>query len=61
MVNKDGFTSHLYRLTQFKNSIWHIPFEIRHLSSSLRSSVPRLPCLYLGDSIDTCIKEIGNS
>jgi len=54
-----GSTSFLFRATQYEESMWHIPYEKRFLSSSSRFSVPGLPCLYLANSIKTCLIELG--
>jgi hypothetical protein len=40
--------------------LFHIPFELRHKVSSQRYSIPGLPCLYLGSTIELCWHELGN-
>ncbi len=42
-----------------REDMFHIPFELRHLVSTQRYSVPGLPCLYLGGSLYTCWAEMG--
>ncbi len=41
-----------------KNSLFHIPFQLREKVSTQRYSIPGLPCLYLGDSIYVCWEEL---
>ncbi len=55
----------LYRMRVFnskgnpdKNDIFHVPFEKREFLSSQRYSVPGFPCLYLGNSLFVCWKEL---
>lgn len=55
----NGSYMNLYRMTKYKDSMWHIPFEKRHYAkSSGRFSAQCLPCLYLADSIQTCLNEL---
>jgi hypothetical protein len=56
---ENGSYSLMYRLTEFDDSIWCIPFSKRHLASTNRFSFAGLPCLYIGNSIETCYAEIG--
>ena len=39
----------------------HVPFEKRDKASNCRFSIPQYPCLYLADSIDTAMAEVGNN
>ncbi|MDQ1772333.1 RES domain-containing protein [Labilibaculum sp. A4] len=41
-----------------RRDIFHIPFERKHLVSTNRYSIPGVPCVYLGNSIQTCWKEL---
>lgn len=50
----------MYRATDFKESILHIPFDKTEHIGSNRFTAKGIPCLYLGDSIETCLAEIGN-
>lgn len=59
-IHRNGSFVKLYRVTKYKESIWHIPFEKKHLSSSGRFSASCLPCLYLSNSINTCLNELDN-
>ena len=59
-VHNNGSFIELYRVVEYEESMWHIPFEKKHLSSSGRFSVPCLPCSYLSNSIQTCLNELGN-
>jgi len=40
-----------------RNELFHIPFELRHLVSTNRYSIPGLPALYLGDLTYVCWEE----
>jgi hypothetical protein len=40
-----------------KEDLFHIKFELRHIVSTNRFSVPGFPALYLGDSTYTCWEE----
>ena len=42
-----------------RNDLFHIPFEMRHIVTTQRYSIPGLPCLYLGGSLYTCWEEMG--
>ncbi|MBW1614321.1 MAG: hypothetical protein JRJ57_10215 [Deltaproteobacteria bacterium] len=42
-----------------KSGIFHIPFQLRHLTSSQRYSIPGVPCLYLSNSLHLCWEELG--
>lgn len=44
-----------------KEDLFHIKFELRHIVSTNRFSVPGFPALYLGDSTYTCWEEFGKS
>ena len=52
--DKDGN----YILRDYKD-MFHIPFECRYRVSTRRYSYPGLPCLYLGNTINVCMDEIG--
>ena len=41
-------------------AFFHIPFEKRTKVSSQRYSFPGLPCLYMGTSVDVCLRELGH-
>lgn len=41
-----------------KESIFHVPFDKRHLVSTMRYSIAGVPCLYLGNSIYDCWLEM---
>ena len=54
----------LYRVRDEKegeevDNCWHTPFFIRQHSHSGRFSSPGFPCLYLANSIETCVSEVG--
>ncbi len=55
----------LYRVRQTLSpslqavDLFHVPFELRHLVSTQRYSIPGLPCLYLAGSLYTCWEEMG--
>lgn len=42
-----------------KEDLFHIKYELRHIVSTNRYSVPGFPALYLGDSSYTCWEELG--
>ncbi|MFH7010520.1 hypothetical protein ACHRV5_01540 [Flavobacterium sp. FlaQc-52] len=42
-----------------KEDLFHIKFELRHIVSTNRYSVPGFPALYLGDCTYTCWEEFG--
>jgi len=42
-----------------REEMFHIPFEMRHLVSTQRYSIPGLPCLYLSNSTYLCWEELG--
>ncbi|UPT69669.1 MAG: RES family NAD+ phosphorylase [Flavobacterium sp. JAD_PAG50586_2] len=42
-----------------KEDLFHIKFELRHIVSTNRFSVPGFPALYLGDTTYTCWEEFG--
>ncbi len=44
-----------------KEDLFHVKFELRHIVSTNRFSVPGFPALYLGDSTYTCWEEFGKS
>lgn len=55
----------LYRVRIFnsgcptnKYDLFHIPFELKNKAATGRYSSPELLCLYLGDSLDVCFKEL---
>ncbi|MBP8083335.1 MAG: hypothetical protein KAZ87_09065 [Spirochaetes bacterium] len=57
--------SDLYRIRIIGNSsnieskdLFHIPFELRHIISTQRYSIPGFPCLYFGSSIYICWEEL---
>jgi hypothetical protein len=60
------FLNELYRVrrerehgTTFgKGELFHIPFQLQHLVSRQRYSIPGLPCLYLGGSLYVCWNEL---
>lgn len=41
-----------------KEEIFHVPFDKRHLVSTMRYSIAGVPCLYLGNSIYDCWLEM---
>jgi RES domain len=41
-----------------RQDLFHIPFDKRHKVATQRFSIPGLPCLYLGGSIDVCWEEL---
>jgi hypothetical protein len=41
-----------------KEAIFHVPFDKRHLVSTMRYSIAGVPCLYLGNSIYDCWLEM---
>ena len=41
-----------------QSTMFHVPFELRHLVSTARYSIPGLPSLYLGDSAYVCWEEL---
>ncbi|WP_318582146.1 hypothetical protein [Bacillus paranthracis] len=47
-------TNHIYS----SDEMFHIPFDLRHLVSTNRYSIPGLPCVYLGSSALTCWEEM---
>jgi len=42
-----------------KSDLFHIKFELRHIVSTNRFSIPGFPALYLGDTTYVCWKEYG--
>lgn len=42
----------------FSNQLFHLPYNMRQLAKNCRYSISGLPCLYLGDSVETCIREL---
>ncbi len=38
--------------------MFHLPFNLRHIISTQRYSVQGLPCLYMGKTVDVCLKEL---
>ena len=59
-LNPDDYR-YYYRISDYENSFPHIPFEKREFVGSKRFTVPGLPCFYGGNSIETCIAEIGDT
>ena len=59
-INPDDFR-YYFRISPFLSSFPHIPFEYREYIGSQRFTVPGLPCFYGGNTIETCITEIGAS
>lgn len=63
-VNKDDLRN-LYRIRKknegriTKKDMFHIPYELRHLVSSQRYSIPGFPSLYLGSSLYIAWRELG--
>lgn len=63
-VDKD-YLKNLYRIrikedrAFAKKDMFHIPYELRHLVSSQRYSIPGFPSLYLGSSIYIAWRELG--
>lgn len=53
----------LYRCRKYtgryfsKEDLFHVPFEMRHIVSTNRYSIPGLPALYFGDSTYVCWEE----
>ena len=41
-----------------KSGIFHVPFHLRHLTSTQRYSIPGVPCLYLSNSLHLCWVEL---
>jgi len=58
LTDTDDFR-YFYRISDRDNSFPHIPFEFREFAGSQRFTVPGLPCFYGGNTIETCLKEIG--
>lgn len=42
-----------------RKGIFHIPFNMRHLVSTMRYSIAGVPCLYFGNTIYACWLEMG--
>ena len=57
---ENGSFLKMYRATDYEDSILHIPFEKASHIGDNRFTAKGVPCLYLGDSIETCLAEIGN-
>ena len=47
------------RPLEYREDIFHIPFNMRHLVQTQRYSIAGLPCLYLGTSLYICWQEVG--
>ena len=41
------------------DEMFHIPFNLRHIINNQRYSIAGVPCLYLGESLLVCWKEMG--
>ena len=41
-----------------KEEMFHLPFQLRHLATTQRFSIPGLPCLYLANSSYVCWEEL---
>ncbi|NLZ75792.1 MAG: leucine-rich repeat domain-containing protein [Erysipelotrichia bacterium] len=54
----------LYRVVEINNKeisrkrVFHVPFNMRGKMSTQRYSIPGFPSLYLGTSVDLCVKEL---
>ena len=46
---------------QICTNCWHTPYNLREHSSAGRYNIPGYPALYLGNSKDTCLKEVGKT
>jgi len=44
----------------YKDQLFHIPFDERYKVRNERFSLSGFPCIYLGDNVETCCKEIGD-
>lgn len=52
--------NYYFRLTKFEDSIVHLPFEkLSEIKSNNRFTAPNIPSFYGGNSISTCVAEIG--
>lgn len=64
MLNIDKEEEVFYRVrysekeVSSKEAIFHVPFDKRHLVSTMRYSIAGVPCLYLGNSIYDCWLEM---
>lgn len=60
---QDGAVGPLYRIVRPwvtplpKESMFHVPFDRRHIVGQHRYGIPGFPCLYLGDSLELCLAE----
>jgi hypothetical protein len=46
-----------YNKSFTRSDLFHVPFQLRHIVSTNRYSIPGLPALYLGDSTYVCWEE----